>query len=107
MADFLVERHGFQQLYLRKTNVPEFESATFDFADERAQGSSRADEGDRYPFPDAAKLLEFVTGSWHELWVTIDIWDEDVLDAFIRRPFFLLVSIDAPVSTRWERFAKR
>jgi dCMP deaminase len=52
-------------------------------------------------------LLEFVTLRWRENWVTTDIWDEKVVDALLRRPFFLLVSVDAPVSVRWQRFKDR
>lgn len=58
-------------------------------------------------FKTADELLGFVTASWREHWVTTDIWDETVLDVLIRRPFFLLVSVDAPVSVRWERFKAR
>jgi len=39
--------------------------------------------------------------------VTTDIWDENVVDALLRRPFILLVSVDAPVSVRWRRFQQR
>lgn len=44
---------------------------------------------------------------WRERFVTTDIWDETVVDALLRRPFFLLVSVDAPVSVRWQRFKAR
>lgn len=39
--------------------------------------------------------------------MTTDIWDDTVVDALLRRPFFLLVSVDAPVSVRWQRFKDR
>lgn len=39
--------------------------------------------------------------------MTTDIWDDKVVDALLRRPFFLLVSVDAPVSVRWQRFKHR
>lgn len=58
-------------------------------------------------FADIDELLEYVTKRWQERWVTTDIWDEHVLDALIRRPFFLLISVDAPISARWERFTAR
>lgn len=48
--------------------------------------------------------MHFVTLRWRERWVTTDMWDEAVADTLLRRPFFLLVSVDAPVSIRWERF---
>lgn len=39
--------------------------------------------------------------------MTTDIWDDRVVDALLRRPFFLLISVDAPVSVRWQRFKNR
>ena len=48
-----------------------------------------------------------MTLRWRERWVTTDIWDDKVVDALLRRPFFLLVSVDAPVSVRWQRFNDR
>jgi dCMP deaminase len=35
------------------------------------------------------------------------MWDERVLDWLLHRPFFLLVSVDAPISLRWERLKAR
>lgn len=61
----------------------------------------------QYTFPNVDTLLEFVTLRWKENWVTTDIWDGEVVDALLRRPFFLLVSVDAPVSVRWQRFKDR
>ncbi|ORY03135.1 cytidine deaminase-like protein [Clohesyomyces aquaticus] len=60
-----------------------------------------------FTFPNVDALLEFVTLRWQEPWVTTDVWDEGVVDALLRRPFFLLVSVDAPVSVRWQRFQAR
>jgi dCMP deaminase len=39
--------------------------------------------------------------------VTTDIYDEDILDMYSRRPFFLLISVDAPLTVRWRRFRER
>lgn len=58
-------------------------------------------------FLTADALLDFVTTRWAQRWVTTDIWDEAILDGLQRRPFFILVSVDAPVSIRWKRFASR
>lgn len=48
-------------------------------------------------------LLDFVTLNWRQKWVTTDIHNENVVDVLQRRPAFLLVSVDAPIITRWER----
>lgn len=67
--------------------------------------SSRVDE--QHVFADIDALLDFVTLRWKERWVTTDIWDDKVVDDLLRRPFFLLISVDAPVSVRWKRFTDR
>lgn len=52
-------------------------------------------------------LLEHVTKQWRDRWVMTDICDEGILDALLRRPFFILVSIDAPITLRWQRYKAR
>ncbi|KAJ5123453.1 Deoxycytidylate deaminase, partial [Penicillium atrosanguineum] len=52
-------------------------------------------------------LLDFATKRWQERWVTTDIANGETLNRFLLRPFFLLVSVDAPVSLRWKRFSDR
>jgi dCMP deaminase len=61
----------------------------------------------QYTFPTVDAMLDFVTLRWQERWVTTDILDDHVVDVLLRRPFFLLVSVDAPVTVRWQRFKNR
>ena len=60
-----------------------------------------------HTFASPEDLLDFVTKRWRDRFVTTDIPTEEVLDVFMRRPFFLLVSVDAPLTTRWRRFQQR
>lgn len=60
-----------------------------------------------FSFPSADALLDHVTKHWRERWVTTSIPTEGVLDMYARRPFFLLVSVDAPVLTRWARHQRK
>lgn len=60
-----------------------------------------------HTFSTTEDLLDFVTKRWRERWVTTDIYTESILDKLLRRPFFILVSVDAPVSVRWRRFQNR
>jgi dCMP deaminase len=87
VAQYLVDHHGFKELYLREesNDVPE----------------------DDYTFHTVQTLVDFVTKRWHERWVTTNIYSEPVLDIFVRRPFFILISVDAPVTVRWKRFQQR
>jgi dCMP deaminase len=69
-------------------------------------------DADRPPNPQhifsgPGDLLDFVTKHWRERWVTTDIHSEAVLDLYARRPFFLLLSVDAPLTVRWQRYQAR
>ncbi|KJA28671.1 hypothetical protein HYPSUDRAFT_128908 [Hypholoma sublateritium FD-334 SS-4] len=54
-------------------------------------------------FSSTNDILSFVTQNWRENFVTTDLPTRDLLKPFIRRPFFLLVSADAPLLTRYDR----
>ncbi|ETI19404.1 hypothetical protein G647_09237 [Cladophialophora carrionii CBS 160.54] len=58
-------------------------------------------------FPDVESLLDFVTKRWREHWVLTDIYDEETLELLLRRPFFMLINVDAPVGVRYKRFSDR
>lgn len=60
-----------------------------------------------YTFPTAEDLLNFVTKYWKSRFVTTNIPTESVLDVFLRRPFFMLISTDAPLTVRWKRYQER
>ncbi|KAF4981602.1 hypothetical protein FZEAL_2614 [Fusarium zealandicum] len=63
--------------------------------------------GPQHSFSTPEELLEFVTKRWRSRFVTTDIPTEAALDVFLRRPFFLLLSVDAPLTVRWRRFQDR
>ncbi|KAF5311839.1 hypothetical protein D9619_002849 [Psilocybe cf. subviscida] len=54
-------------------------------------------------FSDSLELLKFSTENWRENFVTSDLYTRDLITPFIRRPFFLLVSCDAPLLDRYSR----
>lgn len=53
---------------------------------------------------DDAELLNYVTTNWRENFVLHDISELSNLDMFLKRPFFLLVSVDASLLIKFERF---
>lgn len=57
-------------------------------------------------FPSAAELLEHVTRNWRQNFVTQDLRTEQIIEMFIKRPFFMLISIDGPLSDRLLRANK-
>lgn len=97
VAQFLKDHHGFTHLYLRDTTKTESQPET--------NGTTRSD--DSHTFPDVSSLVDFVTTRWRERFVTTDIHTEAILDVLIRRPFFILISVDAPVNVRWARCKAR
>ena len=108
VADYLVEAHAFSALHLQqclKDACPEDQEERLNSATRRLQ--LQVDQGKGHSFSTVDALLEFVTTRWDQRWVIADIWDEAALDLLSRRPFFLWVSVDAPVMLRWSRFKER
>lgn len=105
IASFLAKEHGFKRLHLERTAAtPAVEKSASNATVPHEDGE---EPGKIVTFKNADALLDYVTAQWQDHWVTTDVWDEKVLDVFLRRPFFLLVSVDAPVTVRWERFKSR
>ncbi|KAI9900784.1 hypothetical protein N3K66_005046 [Trichothecium roseum] len=72
-----------------------------------SSSSTRQYRPPQYTFGTAEDLLDFVTKQWRSRFVTTDIPTEAALDVFLRRPFFLLISVDAPLTVRWKRSRDR
>ncbi|KAL2357779.1 deoxycytidylate deaminase [Cryomyces antarcticus] len=105
VAHYLIICHGFTRISLARTaSTPLVEKSASQAPLPDPNASSASAD---LSFPDVDALLDFVTRRWREHWVTTDVWDERVLEALLRRPFFVLVSVDAPVSVRWARFKNR
>ncbi len=105
MAEYLTQHQNFRRLEVKSGPPPRAAD------DPRLQAFGLTDDAidqvTPLQFETTGLLLEFATKRWQERWVTTHIWDASTLDSFIQRPFFLLVSVDAPVSLRWKRFADR
>lgn len=105
VAKYLTEECGFTALHV--ASAP----STADFPVNPQQictpTISQANNIVEKVFPNVESLLEFVTERWRERWVLPDIWDGNALRDLLKRPFFILVSVDAPVSLRWQRFKQR
>ena len=109
VAKYLVQEEGFRLLKLKDAGSPQVSDEP---DSDRHLQALEAAENESSPssqliFDDSKSLLDFVTKRWQNLWVTTDIWDITILDRFLQRPFFLLVSVDAPMSLRWKRHVDR
>lgn len=105
IASYLVDEHNFKRIRLARTaSTPAVEKSA---SNAHVPLDTPPNENNELCFQDLQSLIDFVTKKWQDRWVTTDIWDEEIVDALLRRPFFLLVSVDAPVTLRWERFKAR
>ncbi|KAL8777646.1 MAG: hypothetical protein Q9194_002439 [Teloschistes cf. exilis] len=91
VATYLVERQGFSRLCLAPP----------------APTLARSVLSEQQCFDTVEKLVDHITKRWQQRWVTTDIWNEDILEKLLRRPSFLLVSVDAPLTLRWQRYRSR
>ncbi|CRG84662.1 dCMP deaminase [Talaromyces islandicus] len=105
IADYLIREQGFQWLELTKSNPAPVSGDSEN--DTYLQESAIGDCAKGHRFESTDTFVDFVTKRWTERWVTTDIWDRSLLDKLLIRPFFLLVSVDAPVNLRWQRFRQR
>ena len=95
VANFLVYALGFQRVSLTSAEEPT--------SREGSKGPSSAAKS----FPTVDKLLEFVTPRWRQRWVLTSDLEERSLEKLLIRPFFLLISVDAPIQVRWKRYRAR
>lgn len=88
VAQYLIEHHGFTRLRLQHPGKKPLTD-------------------DKHTFQTIDELVDFVTTQWQRRWVTTDVYSEAILDILVRRPFFILISVDAPVNVRWKRYQTR
>ncbi|KAF2457462.1 cytidine deaminase-like protein [Lineolata rhizophorae] len=97
ITDYLVDKHGFKRISLNPSIVPGNDRNWSLPYPIKTRGVSS------YTFDSVDELLAHVTRHWRENYVTTELWTEDVAVALLHRPFFLLVSVDAPLMMRWKR----
>jgi len=101
-----VQNHQFLRLHLPSQPAALPSNSPEDVA--RLRPSVTDEKGTRgLTFPDIDALLDFVTKRWREHWVLTDIYDDATLESLLRRPFFMLISVDAPITLRFQRFSDR
>ncbi|KAJ4485031.1 cytidine deaminase-like protein [Lentinula edodes] len=54
-------------------------------------------------FRDPTEVLDYVTRNWRTNFVTTDLKTREVIEMFIKRPFFMLLSFDGPLLERYRR----
>ena len=108
IADYLVKHHAFTHIYLARPSTASMNEKLAGESTISRTDQAETDNGETtYHFPDVETLIDFITKKWDQCWVTTDIWDEEIFETLSRRPFFLLVSVDAPLGLRWRRLKAR
>ncbi|RPA82341.1 hypothetical protein BJ508DRAFT_369562 [Ascobolus immersus RN42] len=108
IAAFLIREHGFQLLQLvpsQATSAIAPPLARTPDGSEKSNGNQLGNQA--MMFETAEAMLEYATRHYDKDFVTTTIPDERTLDLFAQRPFFMLVSVDAPVGVRYERWKAR
>lgn len=82
-------------------------SSTTNIADIFSPNALPPDVDGALGFTEPARLLDYVTRNWRDDFVTEDITTRNALEPFLKRPFVLLVSVDAPALARFNRYNKR
>ncbi|KAL4737393.1 cytidine deaminase-like protein [Aspergillus similis] len=105
VAEYLIQQQNFRRLETKTSAPPPFTSDPRLRFSDTTNNTSGGESS--LVFDTFGSLIDYATKRWQERWVTTSIGDASTVDRFLQRPFFLLVSVDAPVSLRWERFADR
>ncbi|KAL7414264.1 cytidine deaminase-like protein [Mrakia frigida] len=82
----------------------DFTRVSIDQDDQPIASSSTSPSSPPLAFPSALSLLNNATKSWRTNLVTTDLQTTDDLEEFLKRPFFLLVGVEAGALVRWDRF---
>ncbi|WVQ78136.1 hypothetical protein IAT38_000217 [Cryptococcus sp. DSM 104549] len=107
VLEYLEKKYGFRRVGLQKDKSSK---ANGDGLQDSINGLSvsspavdAATPSSPLNFTDNSELLEYITRNWLSHYVTTDLRTFEEIDPFVKRPFFLLVSVDGPLLTRFER----
>lgn len=98
-----LERQGFTRLSLLTGHDDNSELES----DDNRLTPDNTDADSKVFFTTVDEMLEYVTSQWYQNFVTSDITSTYTLDKLSHRPFFLHISVDAPMVLRWKRYRKR
>ncbi|KXS20678.1 hypothetical protein M427DRAFT_151950 [Gonapodya prolifera JEL478] len=117
VADFLVNQLNFERLLLLSPHANLEYSVNQISQNGTLKGQETGPDDvdgrktDALPrtFKSCAEIVEYVMadGNWGRKMVVDSLRNVRALDAFRRRPFFLLIGVDAPIQLRYNRYAQR
>ncbi|CAD6503193.1 BgTH12-02861 [Blumeria graminis f. sp. triticale] len=114
ISDYLIEHHGFTRLSLKNNLILQethpdniIISGTLNGTQVSTESQNSPNKLAEHIFETTEELLDFVTKRWRGRWVTTDIHNQNILNKLLGRPFFILLSVDAPISLRWKWWQAR
>ena len=96
IAEELISKHGFKRIYVQRA------SAENVLASPAPTGEARP-----LTFQHVAEVFDYVTSHWMEDFVITCLQGEAEYDMLLKRPFFMILAVVAPVQARFERCAAR
>ncbi|KAM0721018.1 hypothetical protein Q7P37_003303 [Cladosporium fusiforme] len=103
IQQYLIEQHDFVPLKIsRPSSTPSVEKSASE-----AHVPSTNTTPPPQTFSTVDQLLDFATQHWQENFVTTSIYNAHTVDVLSRRPHFILIHVDSPISQRWQRFQTR
>ncbi|KUI61055.1 hypothetical protein VP1G_08228 [Cytospora mali] len=109
VAQYLIDHHGFKHVSVDPGRISTSQEQTSSSEGETNSPNTHHKRPSRssLTFSSSDELLDYVTQRWRERWITTGYMSKDTLEAYNRRPFFLLISVDAPLLVRWKRYQQR
>ncbi|KUI72540.1 hypothetical protein VM1G_08460 [Cytospora mali] len=109
VAQYLIDHHGFKHVSVGPGHTSTSQEQTSSSGGEPNNPNThhKRPSHSSLTFSSSDELLGYVTQRWRERWVTTGYMSKDTLEAYNRRPFFLLISVDAPLLVRWKRYQQR
>lgn len=99
VSDYLLDK-GFLRLSIRGTMASTTSTST-----NNTSSSLDPDDGLKLTseFNSASEMLAHTTRYWRENFVTTSLTNIQLVGIFVKRPFFMLINVDAPILTRFRR----
>ncbi|ROV96413.1 hypothetical protein VSDG_05411 [Cytospora chrysosperma] len=109
VAQYLIDYHGFKHVSVEAGHTPTSQEQTSSSEGDTRNPNThhKRPSSSALVFSTSGELLDYVTQRWRERWVMTNILSKTALEDFSRRPFFLLISVDAPLLVRWKRYQQR
>ncbi|KAK0547542.1 Deoxycytidine monophosphate (dCMP) deaminase [Tilletia horrida] len=101
VAQYLEQNLNFRRTFL--TGASHHAHSAFDAAPSESHAAVDHPQ-DELVFDTSDALLEYATVHWREPLLTLDLASEYDIKAFLKRPFFILLGVQAPLSVRWQRY---